>query len=109
MNMKALPLTLLVTCGFAAGARAETILVGDQVNVAAALIAVPARGSTQSAVEAKFGAPLERHATVGNPPITRWDYPGFSVFFERNRVIHAVTTAAAPAPAAPTPTAPPAN
>jgi hypothetical protein len=106
MHSKILPVTLLVSCGFAAGASAETILVGDQVNVAAASIALPARGSTQAAVEARFGAPVERHATVGKPPITRWDYPGFSVFFESDRVIHAVATAAAPAPA---PVANPAN
>ena len=30
------------------------------------------------------------YATVGQPPITRWDYPHFSVFFEKDRVIHAV-------------------
>jgi hypothetical protein len=29
---------------------------------------------------------------VGAPPITRWDYPNFSVFFEGDRVIHAVVT-----------------
>jgi hypothetical protein len=27
---------------------------------------------------------------VGAPPITRWDYADFSVFFEHNLVIHAV-------------------
>jgi hypothetical protein len=43
-------------------------------------------------VEQKFGAPVTRHPTVGAPPITRWDYAGFSVFFERDRVIHAVVT-----------------
>jgi hypothetical protein len=29
---------------------------------------------------------------VGAPPITRWDYAGFSVFFEHDRVIDAVVT-----------------
>jgi hypothetical protein len=43
-------------------------------------------------VERKFGAPVTRHPTVGAPPITRWDYPSFSVFFEGDRVIHAVVT-----------------
>jgi hypothetical protein len=43
-------------------------------------------------VEAKFGAPVTKHDAVGAPPITRWDYAGFSVFFERDRVIDAVTT-----------------
>jgi hypothetical protein len=45
---------------------------------------------TMHAVETKFGAPQERHGAVGEPPISRWDYPGFKVFFEKDRVIHAV-------------------
>jgi hypothetical protein len=108
MNTKILPVTLLVSCGFAAGAQAETILVGDQVNVAASSVERPARGSTQAAVAAKFGAPVERHPTVGKPPITRWDYPGFAVFFEKDRVIDAVAIPAS-TPAAPAPAASPAN
>jgi hypothetical protein len=71
---------------------AETLVVNDQVMVRETSVDRPARGSTQAAVEAHYGTPTERHATVGQPPITRWDYPGFSVFFEGNRVIHAVAT-----------------
>jgi len=41
-------------------------------------------------VEAQYGAPTERHSAIGNPPITRWDYPGFSVFFEHQHVVHSV-------------------
>ena len=51
----------------------------------------PSRGMTQARVEAAYGAPQQAHAAVGDPPITRWDYPGFVVFFEYDRVIHAVT------------------
>ncbi len=69
---------------------AETLVVNDQIVLRDAPGERPARGSTQASVEARFGAPTERHATVGTPPITRWDYPGFAVFFEGNRVIHAV-------------------
>jgi hypothetical protein len=57
---------------------------------AAALPDHPARGSTMSQVEARFGAPTTKHAAVGDPPITRWDYPQFSVFFEFDKVLHAV-------------------
>ena len=38
----------------------------------------------------RFGAPNERHPAVGTPAITRWDYPAFAVYFEKDRVIHAV-------------------
>ena len=71
-------------------AAAETIVVDDQVQVLPSTVARPARGSTMAAVEAKFGAPQARHDAVGAPPITRWDYAGFSVFFEKDRVIDAV-------------------
>ena len=38
-----------------------------------------------------------RHAPVGGghpqqPPITRWDYPTFSVYFEHEHVVDAVLT-----------------
>lgn len=51
----------------------------------------PTRGMTQDAVEASFGAPASARAAVGDPPITRWEYPDFVVFFEYDRVIHAVS------------------
>jgi hypothetical protein len=74
----------------AGSAQAETITLDDQVMVRESDIARPGRGMTMHAVEAKFGAPQQRHEAVGEPPISRWDYPGFRVFFERDRVIHAV-------------------
>ena len=84
----ALAVTLAVV--LAGAARAETVAVDDQVMVRESDIARPSRGMTMHAVESKFGAPQERHAAVGEPPISRWDYPGFKVFFEKDRVIHAV-------------------
>ncbi|MEO6081067.1 MAG: phosphodiesterase [Steroidobacteraceae bacterium] len=69
---------------------AETLLVDDQVQIKPASVQLPARGSSMATVEARFGAPRERHAAVGKPPITRWDYDGFSVYFEYQHVIHAV-------------------
>jgi hypothetical protein len=41
-------------------------------------------------VESRFGAPAERYAAVGDPPITRWVYPSFVVYFEHSTVVHAV-------------------
>jgi hypothetical protein len=83
----------LGTClGTATTALAETIVVDDQVQVRDSGAEKPKRGVTMGQVEAKFGAPVTKHDAVGAPPITRWDYAGFSVFFERDRVIDAVTT-----------------
>jgi hypothetical protein len=81
-------LVLAALCGGLA--QAETMVVDDQVVVRPSTVERPARGSTMNAVEAKFGAPQTRHPAIGEPPITRWDYAAFSVFFEHDRVIDAV-------------------
>jgi hypothetical protein len=83
---------LLCGCAAAGTAVADTVVVNDQVQLRESQLDRPKRGSTMGEVEKHFGAPLTRHPTVGAPPITRWDYSGFAVFFEHDRVIHAVVT-----------------
>ncbi|HEY6516911.1 MAG TPA: hypothetical protein VIY50_12255 [Steroidobacteraceae bacterium] len=83
-------LALLIGCALAGGAAAETVVVDGQVQLEQTSIAHPRRGTTMRDVEAKFGAPAKRYPAVGKPPITRWDYPSFSVFFEYSRVVHSV-------------------
>jgi hypothetical protein len=87
---------LLCGCALASTAVAETIVVNDQVQLRDSRLDRPRRGSTMGEVEKQFGAPVARHPAVGGaphqPPITRWDYSNFSVFFEHDRVIHAVVT-----------------
>ena len=51
----------------------------------------PTRGMTQERVQSSFGSPQSKVAAVGEPPISRWEYAGFVVFFEHDRVIHTVT------------------
>lgn len=50
----------------------------------------PARGMTMAKVESLFGAPVKRLPAVGQPPISRWEYQGFVVYFEHDKVVHAV-------------------
>jgi len=50
----------------------------------------PTRGMTQARVASEFGAPVSRNSAVGDPPISSWEYPNMVVFFEYDRVIHAV-------------------
>jgi hypothetical protein len=83
---------LVYSLGTVGTAMAETIVVDDQVQVRDSGVTKPKRGITMTQVEAKFGAPVTKHDAVGQPPITRWDYAGFSVFFEHDRVIDSVTT-----------------
>ena len=51
---------------------------------------LPANGLSKAEVERRFGEPLQRSATVGDPPITRWTYDGYSVYFEYDLVIDSV-------------------
>ena len=69
---------------------AETLVVDGQVAVRPVSTELPRRGSSMAQVQERFGAPKSRHAAVGQPPITRWDYEGFSVYFEHQHVVHAV-------------------
>jgi hypothetical protein len=96
----AVGLAAIVAGGMVSVARADLVVTDDQISVIPSDIARPSAGMTMQKVEEKFGAPIERHDAVGAPPITRWDYTNFSVFFEHDRVIHAVVTGA---PAAPSP------
>jgi hypothetical protein len=83
-------LALLIGCAIAGGAAAETLIVDGHVQLAQSSIARPGRGITMHEVEARFGTPERRYPAVGKPPITRWDYPSFSVYFEYSRVVHSV-------------------
>lgn len=56
-------------------------------------IELPGRGMTKEKVRERFGYPLERIAAVGTPPISKWRYELFTVYFESDYVIHAVVNA----------------
>lgn len=53
-------------------------------------VEIPSRGATMDGVKAKFGAPSQEVAAVGDPPISRWEYPGYIVYFEYDKVLHTV-------------------
>jgi len=93
--MPILRILLLIALGMATPALAETLST-DTGNPAAAGDR-PNRGSSMATVESRYGAPSSRHAAIGSPPISRWDYPQFSVYFEHDRVLHTVLVSSAPA------------
>ncbi|MBS3743520.1 MAG: hypothetical protein KGY48_04105 [Wenzhouxiangellaceae bacterium] len=51
---------------------------------------LPANGLTKSEVEQRYGTPNTRRAPVGEPPIARWVYDEYSVYFEHDLVIESV-------------------
>lgn len=64
-------------------------------------VTLPAKGITMKAVTKQFGEPRDKRGPVGgdtekHPPITRWDYDGFVVIFEKDRVVDAVVPGAPP-------------
>ena len=50
----------------------------------------PRRGQSMEFVRRDFGEPQSVLAAVGDPPITRWVYQGFTVYFEHQWVITSV-------------------
>lgn len=50
----------------------------------------PKRGASMDEVRQRFGEPLSTRPWVGAPPITRWLYDRYTVYFEHGRVIHSV-------------------
>ena len=70
------------------------VLLVDRVEKEAVL-PVPQRGITMNQVLARYGEPAERIAPVGgnkpqHPPISRWIYGDFTVYFENDKVIDSV-------------------
>lgn len=110
--MKALTLSLVLASGVLlqapAPALADTLLI-ERIQKSQGQ-ALPSRGTTMRQVEAQFGAPQHKHAPVAgpnsrqfNPPITRWVYPNFTVYFEHSHVVNAVVNKSSPAEVGPKP------
>ena len=51
----------------------------------------PQRGEVADSVLARLGEPIKKHPPVGDPPIIRWVYKDFTVYFEGTYVIHTVS------------------
>ena len=97
MDYRSLPVAALLASGLAVWtgaaappAQAETIAVESGIAVKQTDVATPARGMTMDQVASKFGTPVTKVPAVGRPPISRWEYPGFIVYFEHEHVIHSV-------------------
>ena len=87
-------LALSLSCAPALAADEQDATPGpgelDPADVVERVASMPARGTSMTTVEARLGAPEKRFAAVGDPPITRWVYPLFTVYFEHDRVLHSV-------------------
>ena len=65
------------------------VLIIDEVRQADRM-ALPKNGQIKAPVEARFGTPTQKLATVGDPPISSWKYDKYSVYFEYDLVLFTV-------------------
>ena len=98
-----LPLSIALFASGATGAqeavRKDVLLIDRMAKTAH--LSVPVNGLTMDQVIQKFGEPANRYSAVGDPPIARWVYENFTVYFEYQRVIHSVINRATQSETAP--------
>jgi len=89
--MKHIAPLVLITTLFAIPPLAvgDTLLL-DAIAETPASIPHPNRGLSMEQVYNKFGQAKQEISAVGTPPITRWIYEQFTVYFEHDRVIETV-------------------
>jgi hypothetical protein len=63
------------------------IPIGSQTKLE---VLMPTMGMKMHSVLDEYGEPLQRWKSVGEPPIIRWQYELFSVYFESKFVMHSV-------------------
>lgn len=68
-------------------AESVTLSVAEQGNQS---VQTPRNGQKKENVEAQFGVPIQRMIAVGEPPISKWVYQEFTVYFEHDTVLHSV-------------------
>lgn len=79
-------LTLLL---MSSGPALADVLLVDSIQ-SAPQIQTPRNGLTMSQVRQQYGSPEAEVPAIGDPPISRWEYDGFSVFFENDLALHSV-------------------
>lgn len=98
-----LPLITAISLSMATTLQAETLEMPAESAAPAPAstgytVTLPGRGMNMTQVEEKFGPPLHKLPEVGDPPIIRWVYPNYTVYFEYQFVINSVLNSAAGAP-----------
>lgn len=78
-----------LVCSQAIWAEVITIPIGQQ-GAELKQLPRPSRGMSSAAVLQQFGEPMSMRAATGEPPISQWHYANFTVYFERDSVLHSV-------------------
>ncbi|MGS2723333.1 hypothetical protein ACVBEJ_06275 [Porticoccus sp. GXU_MW_L64] len=97
MTIKAIKATTTALALIAAGAMFSATASADELRVPVGKQAAdkqgmekPRNGETKQQVQDKYGNPDKQNGPVGDPPISSWEYSDYVVYFEYDRVLHAV-------------------
>jgi hypothetical protein len=66
------------------------VLLLDAIQSDSGSVGKPARGMSMDQVRSRYGEPGNELPWVGDPPITRWVYDDYTVYFEHQYVINSV-------------------
>jgi len=69
---------------------ASSLLLWTITSFASQRPRVPHNNQAMNEVVAEFGQPVKKLSAVGQPPVTRWRYGDYTVYFEYRRVITTV-------------------
>ena len=70
-------------------ANSDALLL-EAIQADSGTVEKPARGLSMDQVRSRFGEPGTELPWVGDPPITRWVYDDYTVYFEYQYVINSV-------------------
>ena len=82
-------IVLAIMLAFTIQPIAADVLLIDEVRQSERM-QLPGNGESKADVSTKFGSPAKKAAAVGDPPISRWDYAEYSVYFEHDLVLFTV-------------------
>ena len=89
MNYCRFVLLFLTLILITSGPVSADVLLIDGIQSAPA-IQTPRHGLSMDQVRQQFGEPAQEVPAVGEPPISRWEYTGYTVYFENDLVLHSV-------------------
>lgn len=89
MNRFRSALLFLTLALIASGPVAADVLLIDSIESAPAM-QTPRNGLSMTQVRQQYGDPAQEVPAVGEPPISRWEYDSYTVYFEHELVLHSV-------------------
>lgn len=82
-------IVLALALALAAQIAVADVLLIEEVRQSESM-QLPKNGITKAETETKFGAPNKKLPAVGEPPISRWEYNTYNVYFEYDLVLFSV-------------------